>query len=113
MKSDVVKLNDLFLDTLSKCGLFLLNEDDNKIEYYLFEEFDIGVISFLHDDNLCILFESGLITSEVLRKSSELRRMVLEIQIKDKWNLESVRSTPEWKRLLELADEIKSLIKKF
>jgi hypothetical protein len=44
------KLMELYVDTLSKCGTYLLSEDDKVVEYNIFEEFDIGIISFFHID---------------------------------------------------------------
>lgn len=41
------QLFDLYKDTLEKCGLFLLNEDEEIIEYNIYKEFDIGIHSFI------------------------------------------------------------------
>lgn len=106
----VAKLMELYLDTLQKSGLYLLNEDDEVIEYNIFEEFDIGVISFLHIDNLKKLESSGLISNEVLEKSSELRGKVINLQQSEKWSIEGLRSSSEWREILELSDEIKKML---
>lgn len=45
----VGELNDLFVDTIQRCTCDLIDKDDETIEYELFEEFDLGVHSFLHD----------------------------------------------------------------
>jgi hypothetical protein len=42
--TDQERLN-LFNDTLDKCGTYLLIEDDETIEYNIYEDFDIGVHS--------------------------------------------------------------------
>ncbi len=103
-------LMELFLDTLNRCGLFLLNEDDEEIGYSIFEEFDIGVISFLHDDSLSRLRNCGFINDEILRKSQELRRMVRELDGSDIWNVNSVRQSQQWFEIMELSDHIKNKI---
>ncbi|MGO2963956.1 MAG: hypothetical protein ACTIDE_15215 [Carnobacterium maltaromaticum] len=36
-----------FLDTLSKIGIFVKNLSDREIETYIFEDFIVGVISFM------------------------------------------------------------------
>ncbi len=101
------KLMELYVDTISKCGIYLLSQDDVVIGYNIFEEFDIGVISFLHIDSLQKLNDAGLINGEVMEKSSMLRSMVMELQDSPKWSVEGVRSSPEWRKILELSDEIK------
>ena len=59
------KLYEFFLQTLDHCGLFLLNEDTDSIEWHLFEEFDSGSITFLHENTLDCLLDGGNITAEV------------------------------------------------
>lgn len=108
-KQRLIEIKDLFLDTLSKCGTFLLVETDEKIEHYIFEEFDIGVISFFYKNTLEILFRNGLISKIVLDKSILLKQLVEELQNNNEWNIESFRSSPKWKVLLELSDNIKEL----
>jgi hypothetical protein len=46
------ELHAVFLDTVSKCLNGLRQQDDEDIAYSLFEEFDVGAHSILHDDNL-------------------------------------------------------------
>lgn len=104
------KLMELYVDTIVRCGTYLLNEDDVVIEYNIFEEFDTGITSFLHADNLQKLYDAGLINNEMLYKSSTLRNMVLELQQGDEWDVNAVRNSPKWRRVLQLADEIKGLI---
>lgn len=101
---------ELFLDTLQRCGTYLLNAEDKIIEYNIFEEFDVGAVSFLHIDSLTKLNDSGLINDEVKDKSSMLRRMVMDLQGSELWNVIGVRSSPEWRKILELSDEIKKML---
>ena len=107
-KISLERLMKLYVDTIKKCGTYLLNEDDAVIGYNIFEEFDIGVISFLHINNLQKLKDAGLISDEMMRKSSILRNLVLELQQDDEWNVSAVRSSIDWLKVLELADEILS-----
>jgi hypothetical protein len=109
-KISIDRLMELYVDTISKCGTYLLSEEDIIIEYNIFEEFDTGVISFLHTDSLQRLNEEGLISNEIMYKSIELRDLVLELQQGDKWNINAVRNSIEWKKVLELADEIKIML---
>lgn len=104
------ELFEFYIYTLNKCGLFLLNESDEIIGYSIFEEFDIGATTFLYKDNLNKLKDAGLISSDIVTKSLKLREMFIAIQNSNKWNLESVRTLPEWHKLFELSDEIKKMI---
>ncbi|AZN42634.1 hypothetical protein [Paenibacillus albus] len=106
----VEKLYELFAKTMKSCGTYLLSSDDSVIGYNIFEEFDIGAVTFLHSDNLQRLFEAGLINDSVKNKSMGLRAMFLRIQQSNEWSIDAVRASYEWKQLLHLADEINSVI---
>ena len=101
---------EFYIDTLEKCGTYLLEMSDEDIEYNIFEEFDVGAISFLHDDTLSKLKEANLITEEISQKSSVLRSNFLLLQNTDLWNIDSVRNSQNWNEILKLSDEIKSLL---
>lgn len=102
------KLFELYIDTIDRCGIFLLDESDEVVEYNIFEEFDIGVISFLHLDTLKRLLERGYISENKLIKSSLLRDKVMMIQSAGNWSMESFRTSTQWKEIMLLCDEIKS-----
>lgn len=104
------KLMEFYIDTLEKCGTYLLKMSDEDIEYNIFEEFDLGVISFLHDDTLSKFKEANLITEEISQKSSVLRSNFMLLQNTDQWNVDSVRNSENWNKILKLSDEIKSLL---
>ncbi len=109
----IEKLNELYVDTIKRCGTYLIDSDDLVIGYNIFEEFDIGAISYLHTDNLKKLVEDGLISVEIMRKSSTLRNKFLALQQGDEWNINAVRHSPRWKEILELADEINSMVEHY
>lgn len=109
-KISVEKLYELYIDTIQKCGIGVLDLDEDLIEYNIFEEFDIGVISFLSKDSLVKLNEYGFINDIISEKSSELRSLVMKLQGTDKWNIEAVKTSEEWRKILLLSDEIKELI---
>ncbi|KAF6578496.1 hypothetical protein MHB46_22425 [Paenibacillus sp. FSL H7-0703] len=67
-KISIEKLMELYVNTIDKCGTYLLSEDDMVIGYNIFEEFDTGVISFLHADILQKLNHAGLISDEMVYK---------------------------------------------
>jgi len=106
----IEKKFDLYLDTLEKCGIELLNLSDEMIGYYIFEEFEVGAISFLYKDNLLSLADEGLIDNEIYFKSQILRKKFMALQGTDLWNIESVKKADKWKEILQLSDKIKELI---
>ncbi|MGO4500576.1 hypothetical protein AB4114_32405 [Paenibacillus sp. 2RAB27] len=109
----IEELYELCVDTIKRCGTYLINSDDLVIEYNIFEEFDIGAISFLHTDNLKKLVGEGLISVDIMRKSSTLRNEFLAIQQGKEWNINAVRHSSRWKEILELADEINSMVVRY
>jgi hypothetical protein len=110
MDISVNELLELYVDTLEKCGMHLLEMSDDYIGYYVFEEFDGGVVSFLHDNTLSKLRAANLITDTIVQKSSELRKRFVELEKTEQWNVQSVKHSREWREILELSDEIKSLL---
>ncbi|OCA79637.1 hypothetical protein BBH99_18280 [Chryseobacterium contaminans] len=106
------KLYEYFLDTLSHCGSFILDSSKEDIEYQIFEEFDIGIISFLHEDSLKQLLDSKLITFDVYNRCLLLRKRVLELQELDLWKIDLIKTNKKWREVIVLCDEIKYMIKK-
>ena len=99
-----------YFDTLQQCGKNLLNMSDEEIGYRIFEEFDGGAISFLHENTLSELRKANLITETISQKSAKLRGKFMALESTDLWNVGSVKCTKEWREVLELSDEIKSLL---
>ena len=97
---------------LEQCGCFLLNVDENDIEYHIFEEFDIGVRTYMYDDMLELFLENGLIDENIEQKCRLLRNLFVYIEpnYQELWNVESVKTSKVWQEILELSDEIKSLL---
>lgn len=106
------KLYDYFLDTLSHCGIFILVSNKEDIEYQIFEEFDIGIISFLHENSLKQLLDSKFITFDVYNKCLLLRKKVLELQELDLWKIDLIKTNEKWRDVILLCDEIKDMILK-
>ncbi|WP_441885861.1 hypothetical protein [Paenibacillus sp. 2TAB26] len=104
----VNELMSYYVDSLEDCGL--LTADESEIESRIFEEFNIGAITFLHNINLMKLKEAGLINDQIMNQSAELRKKFLSLQNSDKWDAKSVKSESEWREVLLLADEIKELL---
>jgi hypothetical protein len=104
----VEQLYALYMDTLSRCSSGAREKGDEQIEYDLFEEFDVGVHSFLHENSLAKLREAGYINDGLVRLSLEVRRKALSLQER-KWTLEDVRQDAGWASLFELVDRVLKL----
>ena len=98
-----------YVDTMERAGTYLLTADDETIGYQIFEEFDIGACTFLHISQLTILFESGFISKSEMDKSALLRKMAFDLQANNEWDMSLFRTSENWKKLLQLADEINSI----
>lgn len=103
------KLLEFYNDTLEKCGTFLLDEDDETIEYNIYEDFDIGIHSFFHIDTLQRLYDSGLISVDKLNESILLHNKVVDLQDTDEWSFEHFRTSESWKEIMKLCDKIKAI----
>jgi len=101
-----------FKHVLEQCGCFLLNSSEDDIEYYIFEEFDIGVRTYMHNEMLQLFLEDGLIDNDIASKCKLLRALFVDIQpnLPEIWNISAVKNHPKWRKILELSDEIKTLL---
>ncbi|WP_313577587.1 hypothetical protein [Lacrimispora sp.] len=109
-KITVGKLFELYLDTLDKCSESTKNLSDEMIEYNIFEEFIVGVTSFLANNSLNDLLDNGLIDEQLFSDSKELRRLTLKLDGSNQWNVSSFRNAESWKDIIALSDKIKQQI---
>jgi hypothetical protein len=107
----VAQLYGLYLDTLGRCGSDLRHQSDEVIEHQLFEEFDVGAHSFLHEDNLIKLRRDGYIDDQMLSMSKEVRRLWLTLE-KKAWTISEIKTTREWQALFELCDRLRLIAQK-
>jgi hypothetical protein len=104
------QLYDLYLDTARKCTSRINSMSDEDIEYNLYEEFDIGVLSFFHTDSLSRLFDAGKISEKTVSLSKEIREIWIELQTK-KWEINEIKKDSDWQKLFLLCDELVLLLK--
>jgi hypothetical protein len=100
------QLYELYIDAIQRCTSDLLNRGDEDIECELFEEFDIGAYSFLHEANLLRLREAGSIDDEVMSESKAVRAKWLDLQESAR-SVHDVRTREEWHELLRMCDAIR------
>jgi hypothetical protein len=105
------QLYELYLDTVRRCTSDLRNQSDEDIQYQLFEQFDVGAHTFLHEQNLEKLRLGGWIDSEMLLLSKEIRRRWLKLQ-EVSWTIEDIRTKSEWRELFELCDRVSAMARR-
>ena len=105
------KLFGLYVDIFDKFGLYLLNETDQMINYYVFEAMDVS-IGYCSRRILSKFLDEGIIDEEIFESSlllsEKFRRLEDAMLIR---NAESIRNSLEWKKLMELSDNINKMIK--
>ncbi len=106
------ELYELYIDTLNKISYDLLGASEEKIETDIFEDFDIGVMSFFHDDNLNILENNDYISADIMELSQKLRQYVIKMQNTDsEWSINSFKQFVAWTKLFNISNQIKINIK--
>ena len=105
------ELYELYEDTLYKCGSKIFNYPDDIIEMMVFEDFDIGVHSFLHDDSLYTLINNHLINKKQYDLSRRIRALFLEIEGCGELTMDCLKGqSKKWKQLISLVDEAVSIL---
>lgn len=101
------ELYELYQDTLSKCATYLLSETDEIVGWSIYEEFDIGVHTFLHKNNLAKLYDAGLISIERMNDSTKLREKVIQLQGTYEWDIVYFRTSEKWREIMLLCDKLR------
>lgn len=102
------ELYELFLDTIGRCTPDLRNRSDEEIWYNLYEQFDNGARSFLHDVNLIKLRDAGLIDDGIVVASKDIRSRWLALSER-KWTADEIRSNDEWTELFDRCHSLKQI----
>ena len=99
-----------YIRTLESFTTALIREDDFVVGSRIFEDFDIYVRTYLCDDNLKIYLDEGWIGRDIAEKSRSLLSgfCALEKECPGLWNATSVKNAEEWRKLMELSEEIRA-----
>lgn len=109
---EINRADDNFDYTVSLCSGSLLKKSNDEILYDVYEEFDTCSWSFLHENTLNILLNSGLINSEIFKLASELRELSVKLFSSDmERSVEELKRNNEWQRVFALCDKIIELKK--
>jgi hypothetical protein len=103
---------DLYLTTLGYLDEKYVNGSDEDLEYYILEELDSDVHTFLHDCTVDILVDEDLIPESVASETDQLRTLVKDL-IERKRTLDEIRFDNDWKNARQLARKILTEIKIF
>ncbi|MEK6507437.1 hypothetical protein [Myroides sp. C4067] len=101
------QLYSYFLETLNCCGTFLLDRNDDEIEYLIFEVFDINVRTFFYCDTLIKLLTNKRISIETYEKAERVRCLYLSTEGTDLWSINGIRESDIWKEIFNLCDDIR------
>ncbi len=110
-KIAVGKLFELYLDTLELCSEDTKLLSDELIEYNIFEEFIVGITSFMAPVSLDRLLDNGLIDKQIYNDSEYLRGLILRLDGTAQWNVISFKNSESWNQVIKLSDKIKSLLR--
>ncbi|MBP3268291.1 MAG: hypothetical protein J6M07_08225 [Ruminococcus sp.] len=99
-----------FIRTLESFTRALVREDDITVGTRIFEDFDIYVRTYLCDENLKIYLDEGWIDRDIAEKSRSLLSgfCAIEKESPHLWNAASVKTAEEWRKLMELSEEIRA-----
>lgn len=100
------ELLSYYNDVIDRCRYSPNDYSEEEAEYEIFEEFDIGIISFFHKDNLIRLYERKLISESKMKLSEEIRKKVINMQNTGLWNVNSFYSDRQWKDLFILMQKL-------
>lgn len=102
----IEKIHEIF----DYIGLHILDYDDEELECIIYEDYDC-VISGFPNFQLEILLDSGYITEDIKHKVTEMRDLSEKMFGKGiERSATFVRNSPEWRRIIVLADQIRTLL---
>ncbi|EDN9714862.1 hypothetical protein KIX39_001343 [Listeria monocytogenes] len=101
---------EYYLSSLCMLGMHTINLSDEEIEYEIFEELAIDYPAALSPYTRELLVDNDIIDRELSLLSKQLQTKLFELDGGILWNVKALRTTPKWKEVLQLSDEIKELI---
>ncbi|ECZ7680837.1 hypothetical protein F8567_13005 [Listeria monocytogenes] len=101
---------EYYLSSLCMLGMHTINLSDEEIEYEIFEELAIDYPAALGPYTRELLVDNDIIDRKLSLLSKQLQTKLFELDGGILWNVKALRTTPEWKEVLQLSDEIKGLI---
>ena len=103
------QLYDLFVDTAKRCSSRIVSLSDAEIEYNVFEEFDVGVRSFFHEDAIARLATAGMLSEVAVPVCQRIQRKWIELDKSD-WTIADIKNHPDWNYLFSECDKLLNLL---
>ena len=99
-----------YIRTLESFTTALIKEDDIKVGARVFEDFDIYIRTYLCEKNLRIYLDEGWIDRDIAEKSILLFESFCAMvkEYPELRNVEAVKNAEEWRKLMELSEEIRA-----
>lgn len=102
---------EYYLSSLNRLGMYTINLEDDEIKHEIFEELAIDYPASLSQYTREVLEDNDIIDRNISLLSKQLQTKLLELERGEiLWNVKAVKTTSEWKEVLQLSDEIKELI---
>lgn len=102
---------EYYLSSLNRLGMDTINLEDKEINHDIFEELAIDYPASFSQYTREVLEDNDIIDKNISLLSKQLQTKLLDLERGDVlWNVKSVKTTPEWKEVLQLSDKIKELI---
>lgn len=102
---------EYYLSSLNRLGMDTINLEDKEINHDIFEELAIDYPASFSQYTREVLEDNDIIDRNISLLSKQLQTKLLDLERGDVlWNVKSVKTTPEWKEVLQLSDKIKELI---
>ncbi|MBM7690581.1 hypothetical protein BCR24_03165 [Enterococcus ureilyticus] len=102
---------EYYLSSLNRLGMNTLNLEDKEIKHEIFEELAIDYPASFSQYTREVLEDNDIIDRNISLLSKQLQTKLLELERGEVfWNVKAVKTTSEWKEVLQLSDEIKELI---
>lgn len=102
---------EYYLSSLNRLGMDTINLEDKEINHDIFEELAIDYPASFSQYTREVLEDNDIIDKNISLLSKQLQTKLLDLERGDVlWNVKSVKTTQEWKEVLQLSDKIKELI---
>ena len=95
---------EYFEETFNKFNTTLLNKSDDDIEYIIFVDIIVNVVSFLHTIVMDKLLDEKYINKEVYDLCYDFRKQFIELEENTSGGVTEIRESQEWLDLMKLAD---------
>ena len=107
------EIYEMIENVFEYCGSSLLSLSDFDLEGVIYEDFMFQYTD-LNEENLKILHKNKIISKDAIKKGLRIRKLSdIAFSPDVEFSAKFVRTSPIWKEIFQLADEVKSELAKF